>query len=158
MPKVNLEKGEINIVRCKTAKCKTTLESLNSSSFKKICRRTFCVKGPMNTSLKSRESCGFVPFVMILSYVCENEQSVRFNHRKYTHLISLFSFFFPQKLYQGLLVVFCFLFCIFRFLVINKNAELVHVFFVYFVGFLIRSIFVTKVWFPQMKTLYKSSS
>ena len=49
-------------------------------------------------------------------------------------------FYFPllvllsTKFAQDLLV-FCCMICIFRFLVSNKNTEIVHVFFVYFVGF-----------------------
>ena len=46
--------------------------------------------------------------------------------------VSLYTFFFREKLPQSLLVVFSCMFCIFRFLVNNKNAELVHVFFCLF--------------------------
>ena len=51
-------------------------------------------------------------------------------------------FLFSTKLAQGLLIVFCPMFCIFQFLVSDKNAELNYVFFVYFVGFVICFIFV----------------
>ena len=54
------------------------------------------------------------------------------------------------KLAEGLLV-FC-LFCIFRFLVSNKNAELVPVVFVYFVGFAILFIFDMEVVYLWVNT------
>ena len=67
-------------------------------------------------------------------------------------------FYFPllvllsKKLVKGLLVIFCCMFCIFRFLIRNENAELVHVFFVYFVGFAVLFIFVTEVMYLWMNT------
>ena len=61
------------------------------------------------------------------------------------------------KLTQGLLVVFCFMFCIFRFLVSDKNSELIRVSFVYFVRFVIRFFFVNKVLYRRMNTQHKSS-
>ena len=67
-----------------------------------------------------------------------------YSGKKYIFCFSLLVLI-STKLAQGLLVVFCCMFCIFRFLVSNKNAELFHVFFVYFVGFVIRFIFATKV-------------
>ena len=47
---------------------------------------------------------------------------------------SLYSFFFQSKLAQGLLIVFVVCYVFFRFLMGNKDSEVVHVFFVYFIG------------------------
>ena len=73
-------------------------------------------------------------------------------------------FYFPlfvlllRKLAQGLLVIFCSMFCIFLFLVSNKIEDLVHVFFVYFVTFVVCFIFVFKVLYLRTNTWYKSLS
>ena len=65
-------------------------------------------------------------------------------YRGKVRLLLLLLVLLSTKLAQGLLVVFC-LFCICRFLVSNKNAELIPVVFVYFVGFEILFIFDTEV-------------
>ena len=65
-----------------------------------------------------------------------------FNYENGTSSNYLNSLFLQQKVYQ---VWLRFLFCFFRFLVSNKFAELVHIIFVYFVGFVVRFDFVTKV-------------
>ena len=70
--------------------------------------------------LKTRKSCRFVRNFFFFTEVLP--------WKKYVFYFPLLVFL-STKLAQSLLV-FCCMFCIFRFLVSNKNAELVHVFFI----------------------------
>ena len=81
-----------------------------------------------------------------LFYYSENERSRRFNWEKGTSdtFLYLFLSLLSTKVALGYLVVSCLLHCVFWFSVSNKNAKLVNLFFVYFIGFVIRFIFVIK--------------
>ena len=58
--------------------------------------------------------------------------------------------FFDQNFHKIFFSYFAVRYVFFRFLVSNKDLELVHVFFVYFVGFVICFIIVTKVLYLRM--------
>ena len=75
-----------------------------------------------------------------------------YSRKKYIFYFPLLILLSTKPERQGLLIVFSSMFCIFRFLVCNKNAELVHVSFICFVGFLILFILFTNVLYLQMNT------
>ena len=76
-----------------------------------------------------------------------------FSHVKGTSFASLNSFLLPQMFYQVCLSYYVFRVLYFPFFCLsNEIAEFVYVFFVYFVGFVIRFIFVTKVLYLLLNT------
>ena len=103
---------------------------------------TLWVEVLLNVYLKICKSYRVVHHAIFLFY-----QS--FTEEKSMSFTSLYSFFQP-KLAQGLLVVFGVCYVSFHFLMSNKDSELVHVFFVYFISFIIHFIFTTKVLYLQM--------